>query len=1108
MNPTTSRLTTLLGTASFFTMYNVIAAYAQEAVPQNAPTLNLRTQYAQADTILTRPQQPQQVAQAATGPAPQQTAQAQTAQTGAGAVPEQVLVTGSLIHGTAAVGVPVTNLGTQDFTESGAITIGDLFRTVPVANVAPGPSAVNSGGHQERETRVNIRGLDSTGPRSLLMIDGIRLPPQADGLCAIDPSIIPSLALDRVDVLADGASATYGSDAIAGVINIVLKRGYDGALTELHVGQPTDGGGTQLQAQQLFGRTWDGGDITFTYQWTDEKAVKGKTHSKFTTDFAPWGLANPFVPIGASIPGTVSIGAPNVSSGVRIGTACTNCYSIPRGTGADWTPGAGGVGPTAPGSAATVDWATLLANPGANNWVDPLTAGWEQAAQQSNSAVLTFDQNLFPSISFFATGFYTNRRVQEILPSFGGQGLANYLRTYVVPTTNPYYPTGAPTNLRISYDLAAELPPTIPAFEVTWRYQFGFNLDLPFDWTGQVYYSRSYEDVAYIRHIVSANGVNVALGNTVHGVTLPATVPYLNPFCDPYSFQCNSPATLAYIGAMSTQGAQYSIAEKGARFDGPLFDLPGGQVKMAVGALYDGDNVVGWSGNNTGTPGNLPLNQFVTYDHEPYHIWAEFAQLDVPIFGNDLSFPLMRKLDLEASVRHDTYGGNVNLTGSTTNPKIAFTWLLDDMVGATVRGSWGSSFRFANEGEFSNVLSPVDQSANIAGSGQNLSISCGGGGQPTAGSAAADLFAAGFGCGTTPGGIAYGGGPQAVMRVYTDASTGNVITRQGGVALAPEKSINYSIGLELAPQFELLKGLDVQATWYSVKLNGILNGFLADNSSSALADPTRRFHFIVPSDLGCPASANANPTTCAPFQTMVRAALLDPNTDSDISQLDKVYWLNDSGTTNSGFIHVEGIDFNASYDWDMGDIGAWNVGVTGTYYLHWFNQSVAGGPITDNYHQNLNAIGGVAQDGVETLPRLNYRARVGWSEGPYTATLFYNYSSHYFETRVGVPPNVNNQCTSSGGSVGGGTFPCAITGYTNIEPSFSTFDLSLGYDTGDIPENDYLKDITIQLTVQNLMGIHSPFEYGPTSVTRNPAGYDRNRPDIGRVVGLTLLKKW
>ena len=231
------------------------------------------------------------------------------AQAAPGAIPEQVLITGSLIHGTAAVGVPVTNLGAQDFTETGNVTIGDLFRTVPLANVSPGPSAVNSGGHQEREIRVNIRGLDQTGPRTLLMVDGVKFPPQADGLCAIDPSIIPALALDRVDILADGASATYGSDAIAGVINVILKRNFDGAVTLLHFSAPTDGGGQQVQASQLWGRTWEGGDITLTYEYTHEQPIKGTVHSNFTMNYTPWGLDNQ-IPIGASLPGTITTGAP------------------------------------------------------------------------------------------------------------------------------------------------------------------------------------------------------------------------------------------------------------------------------------------------------------------------------------------------------------------------------------------------------------------------------------------------------------------------------------------------------------------------------------------------------------------------------------------------------------------------------------------------------------------------------------------------------------------------------------------------------------------------------------------------------------------------------
>src|SRR5258705_7514794 len=119
MNPTTSRISALLGTASFLTL---------------ATSLDVQAQ---------------------------QVAQAQTAQAAPMEVPEQVLITGSLIHGTAAVGVPVTNLSPQDFAQTGALTTADLFRTVPAANVSPGPAATQSGAHIERATRVNLRGLDT-----------------------------------------------------------------------------------------------------------------------------------------------------------------------------------------------------------------------------------------------------------------------------------------------------------------------------------------------------------------------------------------------------------------------------------------------------------------------------------------------------------------------------------------------------------------------------------------------------------------------------------------------------------------------------------------------------------------------------------------------------------------------------------------------------------------------------------------------------------------------------------------------------------------------------------------------------------------------------------
>src|SRR5262245_55768309 len=97
-------------------------------------------------------------------------------------IPETVLITGSLIRGTAAVGVPVTNLSPNDFAQTGALTTADLFRTFPAANVAPGPVATMSGANIDRGTKVNIRGLDTgTATRSLMMIDGMRFPGQGNG---------------------------------------------------------------------------------------------------------------------------------------------------------------------------------------------------------------------------------------------------------------------------------------------------------------------------------------------------------------------------------------------------------------------------------------------------------------------------------------------------------------------------------------------------------------------------------------------------------------------------------------------------------------------------------------------------------------------------------------------------------------------------------------------------------------------------------------------------------------------------------------------------------------------------------------------------------------
>ncbi len=1080
----------------------------------------------------------------------QQVAQAQTAQGAPAEVPEQVLITGSLIHGAAAVGVPVTNLSPQDFAQTGALTTADLFRSVPAANVSPGPVAVQSGANIERATRVNIRGLDTgNATRSLLMVDGVRVPGQGNGTCEIDPSIIPALSQERIDVLLDGASATYGSDAVAGVINIVLKRGFDGAVSQLRY-STAPGGQNRYMASQLWGRTWDGGDITLSYEWYDESPVLGNAHSNLTVNFSPWGLDNR-TPLASAMPGIISrggfpVGASNSNADGRpaanaalgfgangnLGTLCGNCFAIPAGSGVAFNPALNaGLGPLAPSSAG-LPYSTYSGNGGTNAFVNefnPYSIAWYSAAQQRNGGAITVDQRLTKDVTFYGEGFYSNRRAQYLNPANISPDNNNLL-SVAVPTVNPYYPTGAGAGtLRVNYSMAFEHPSMTSAYEVADRYLGGFHIALPGDWNGDIYYSETYDSSANnVGGVVNPDAVSAALGWTIQPQgasgsapsfgtwTKPGAVPYLNLFCDARVLACNSPATEAYLTGIRKFDEKFWINEKGAKFDGPLFDLPGGQVKAAVGFTYTTSNFNFRTIDSTSAPTLLVP---IVNDTIVRHVWAGFAQVNVPLVTDQNKLPLIEKLNLEASWRHDQYSD----FGGTSNPKVAIDWSPIDWF--TFKFAWGTNFRAPAVGELSILANnAIAEQNDPAGVNSALLVPC----TVSPGSGYGKLVNPGagligynvVGCNTAtanPVGISFNGGAGSPVA----AGWRNFVNTQGQ-QLKPELATNWAVGGEFAPT-NFLKGLDIQATWYSVKLNGLLASFGNPNGST-LNDPSRGFSYIVPTDLAylhtgadlqchnnntpsnLAVAANLTTSGCPEFEQMIVGILANPRNTVAAAEQTKVLWLNDGGTFNQGFQKVQGVDWTASYDTDLGDLGAWNTGITGTYYLHSYTQSLPGQPLVDSFHQTIT-ITSVNMTGVEALPRLRYRARLGWSNGPWSVTGFMDYQSHFFHAQ-GAPVMVNNQCQVAGGSQPGGSLPCAITGYTNIEPSWTTFDLSFGYDTGDDPATEYLKHIGIQVVVNNIMDKHPAFEYRTGTGGGNPAAMDILKPDNGRQISLILTKTW
>ena len=189
-----------------------------------------------------------------------------------------------------------------------------------------------------------------------------------------------------------------------------------------------------------------------------------------------------------------------------------------------------------------------------------------------------------------------------------------------------------------------------------------------------------------------------------------------------------------------------------------------------------------------------------------------------------------------------------------------------------------------------------------------------------------------------------------------------------GAVLEPEQAMNWAVGGEFAPT-NFLKGLDIQATWYSIKITSLLAELRqsADEFAEQLA--TKGFAYIVPTDIvtraglhtapgdlqchnnNTPAAAapggiaGSGATGCPEFEAMVLAILADPRNPVPVSEQTNVLWLNDGGNFNVGYQKMQGIDWTASYDWDLGDLGAWNAGITGTYYLHQYIQSVPGAPV-------------------------------------------------------------------------------------------------------------------------------------------------------------------
>ena len=199
-------------------------------------------------------------------------------------IPDGAAVTGTHIRGGADSAFPVTIYNRDVIESSGASTLQEFIQKIP-QNFNGGASentvgAIAGGGKADNKveaTGVNLRGLgnDST----LVLVNGHRVAPGNTDGNFVDLSMIPLYAVERVEVVTDGASAIYGSDAVGGVVNIILGRNLDGAETRARYGSVTSGSTTERQVGQTVGHSWDTGSAQLIYDYLDRTPLSAGSRS-------------------------------------------------------------------------------------------------------------------------------------------------------------------------------------------------------------------------------------------------------------------------------------------------------------------------------------------------------------------------------------------------------------------------------------------------------------------------------------------------------------------------------------------------------------------------------------------------------------------------------------------------------------------------------------------------------------------------------------------------------------------------------------------------------------------------------------------------------------
>ncbi len=887
---------------------------------------------------------------------------------------DTITVTGSRIKQTDAVtSAPVQIITREQIDKSGATSVGEYLQTLTTSGKALNAKFNSSGnfgypadggGIGAGSQQVDLRNLESK--RVLVLVDGIRWVNEssASGVSgSADLSTIPMAIVERIEVLEDGASAIYGSDAIAGVVNIITRKNFSGAQIHAKYGRYGKFGGATKEADITIGGSSDNFNGVFSASYMEQDAISASKWDRSSIPTPGGGPAGSSgTPQGRFIFCDPRIGATGVGTdpdGADFGVATGPAGFCDRDT-ANWfdmtlddgttVPNYNGGNPTGGnGNYHNFDFAADGFN------FAPYNLLLTPTKRKSLFASVNYD--ISDSVSLHAKALYNNRTSANqagpepifVGPFAGTGGIADGIN---VSALNPYNPFGidlcavpSPTcgdgtaNFGFITKRPVELGPRIFNQDVdTWYVNAGLSGTLNWgergtDWNVDYVHSENKATQEFL------NGFNVgklklALGDPAICASSPGCIPL-----DLFGGEGRpiTPAMFDYITTDQHDSSKQVLDLLNANITGDLFALGGGSrhAGYALGfehRRYEGDF----------TPD--PLRQ--SGESQDSFAAPVSASYHVNEFYGEMQVPWTASFSTDFALRYSDY----STFGTATTGKFGVRWQpVQDLV---LRGTYSQGFRAPNLGELYGLTQ----------FGATLVDPCGTASQP----------------GPTDPAYVAGCAAQGVPTSFQQANT-QIITFTGGNAdLEPEKSDNYNVGAVWSPSWadnlSWSRRLDFEAGYYNYKVKKAIQA----PDIQALLN-------------ACTAASDFTSPSCVGF-TRGQGFQLNPPTDF---------------LSNLGTIKTSGLDFKVDWmgpEWDWGQL---NAALQSTHTIDY-------SAVDRDGNHSQRRVGVEVSD--SAIPDWQTNVQLGWRLGDWSAAWNVRYISAVEESCGNAGTTPSTGCPDNSGS--------------------------------------------------------------------------------------------